>query len=238
MNENYYAGAYWGARKETAEQCAERAEILFGLLSRADPSFARWFRQGRSRKDALSRPIETTRTTLEKLVRQGKDRVVEELGFRFSAWNGASDDDATGLEVTCGGYSERVHNFCYFQLPKQGPNAERILTASVLSTMLRSMALSWEPAFAVATSPAHRDMVTASPKPGTFVAWITYLSARRGKVPPLPAPVHTEPVEDKGTLIVLTPERFTVRNPEHVAIAERVRELLEQGGLLKPLSST
>jgi hypothetical protein len=62
-----------------------------------------------------------------------------------------------------------------------------------------------------------------------------YLSARRGPVPPLPAPVRMEPVEDKGTLIVLTPERFTEANPEHVALAGRVSEMLDQAGLLKPV---
>ncbi|AEI62440.1 hypothetical protein LILAB_02575 [Corallococcus macrosporus] len=44
-------------------------------------------------------------------------------------------------------------------------------------------------------------------------------------------------MEDKGTLIVLTPERLTADNPEHVALAERVRELLDRAGLLKPLQA-
>jgi hypothetical protein len=52
--------------------------------------------------------------------------------------------------------------------------------------------------------------------------------------------VRIEPVEDKGTLIILTPERFTASNPEHVALAERVRELLDRAGLLtvKPAKSS
>ncbi|NRD66944.1 immunity 52 family protein, partial [Corallococcus exiguus] len=50
---------------------------------------------------------------------------------------------------------------------------------------------------------------------------------------PLPAPVRIEPVEDRGSLIILTPERFTVTNPDHVALARRVRELLAQAGLMR-----
>ena len=46
------------------------------------------------------------------------------------------------------------------------------------------------------------------------------------------APVRIEPVEDRGTLIILTPERFTVANPEHVALARRVRERLTRAGLM------
>jgi hypothetical protein len=58
-----------------------------------------------------------------------------------------------------------------------------------------------------------------------------YLSRQRGEVPPLPEPVRIEPVEDKGSLVILTPERFTVSNPAHVALADQVRDLLDRAGL-------
>ncbi|RKH25166.1 hypothetical protein D7V77_18650 [Corallococcus sp. CA041A] len=45
--------------------------------------------------------------------------------------------------------------------------------------------------------------------------------------------MRIEPVEDRGSLIILTPERFTVANPEHVALARQVRELLAQAGLMR-----
>jgi hypothetical protein len=80
-------------------------------------------------------------------------------------------------------------------------------------------------------SNAHLSM---SAKDDIYLGWMTYLSCQRGRVPPLPAPVRTEPVVDRGTLILLTPERFTVANPEHVALARRVRALLEPTGLLGP----
>jgi Immunity protein 52 len=120
-------------------------------------------------------------------------------------------------------------------LPTGGEARERLLTAPVLSRSLRAAALAWDPEWGIATSIAHRDMVSEFAVPGTFVGWVTYLSRNLGTVPPLPAPVQVEPVEDKGTLIVLTPERFTASNPEHVALAERVWELLDRAGVLKPV---
>jgi hypothetical protein len=48
-------------------------------------------------------------------------------------------------------------------------------------------------------------------------------------------PVCIEPVEDKGTLVILTPERFTASNPEHVALAARVHKLLDRAGMLRRL---
>jgi hypothetical protein len=97
------------------------------------------------------------------------------------------------------------------------------------------MALAWEPEWSIATSQVHRDEVLKLSKAGTFVGWVMYFARSRGTLPPLPAPVRTEPVGDKGTLVILTPERFTASNPEHVALAARVQELLVGSGLLKRL---
>jgi hypothetical protein len=240
VEETYYAGAYWGSRKESPEECARRAEILLAAVSKVDPSFSRWYQQGRSRKDALKRPIEPTRAALEKLIRRGRDRQFEDLGYSVWAWNGVCEDyEDCGFNFACGGYSEWVNNRCVFNLPGRGPNAERVLTTHVLTGLVRSLALAWEPGWGVAMSHTHRDM--AGPRRaqgGPHVAWVTYLARHRGPVPPLPAPVRIEPVEDKGTLIVLTPERFTAANPEHIELAQRVHELLDRAGLLGPLGAS
>ncbi|MGZ3459824.1 MAG: immunity 52 family protein [Archangium sp.] len=236
MVETYYTGAYWRLRRESPEECGRRAEAFFKALAPVDPSFSRWFKQGRSRREALKHRIEMDQSTLGKMFRRGKDRVVEELGFRISGWNGeSSDDEACGFYIVCGGYAENVGNMCLLHIPNGGgPNSERIRTAPVLTGVVRAMAVAWDPDDAIAMSHMHRDLIP-EPPPEALVGWVTYLSRRRGRVPPLPAPVRIEPVEDKGTLIVLTPERFTASNPEHLALARRVHELLDRAGLLGPL---
>lgn len=237
MSETYYAGAYWRARKESPEECGRRAEVFLTALSKVDPSFSQWFKQGNSRKEALKHRIELDRASLEKMFRRGMDRVVEELGFRISGWTGGDDYEASSFFITCGGHSEHVRNVCLIHLPSQGsghlgPIGERVLTAVVLTELVRAMAVAWEPDHAVANSSELSDLIQKDSKEDVVVSWVMYLSHCRGKVPPLPAPVRVEPVEDKGTLIVLTPERFTVNNPEHVALAARVRDLLDEAGLL------
>jgi hypothetical protein len=235
--ESYYAGAYWGARKETPEECARRAEVFLAAIAKLDPAFSRWFEGGRSRKDALKRPIEPSGEALEKRVRRGRDRQFEELGYSVWAWNGAPDDyDACGFNFNCGSYSEGQFNRCVVNLPTRGPNAERVLSVPVLTNLVRSMVLAWEPDSALATSSMLSDAVKPTGIADSFVGWIMYFPRSRGSVPPLPAPVRVEPVEDKGTLIVLTPERLTVDNPEHVELAQRVHELLDRAGLLQSLT--
>jgi hypothetical protein len=235
--ETYYTGAYWRLRKESPEECGRRAEAFFQALASVDPSLRSWFKQGRSRSEALKHRIETDQPTMEKMFRRGKLKPFDDLGFRISGWNGESrDDDACGFYITCGGYAEEVGNMCLLHLPNGGgPNAERVRTAPILTGVVRALAMAWDPDDAIATSSAHRDLISKKGEVGPVVGWVMYLSRRRGTVPPLPAPVHIERVEDKGTLLVLTPERFTASNPEHVALAERVRELLDRAGLLGPI---
>ncbi|RKG91194.1 hypothetical protein D7V97_41940 [Corallococcus sp. CA053C] len=127
-------------------------------------------------------------------------------------------------------------NVCVLSLPSKGENAGRILTAPVLTEVARSMALAWEPDWAVAMSEAYREMDDRQGKADIWLGWVTYLARHRGTVPPLPAPVRIESVGDQGTLIILTPERFTVANPEHIALARHVRELLARAGLMRPLT--
>ncbi|WP_163787318.1 Imm52 family immunity protein [Myxococcus vastator] len=90
---------------------------------------------------------------------------------------------------------------------------------------------------AVAMSSAHLQLVDTGDPAALRIGWVTYIARQRGKVPPLPAPVRIEPVDDEGALIVLTSERFTASNPDHVASAERVTELLDRAGLVRSVAA-
>jgi hypothetical protein len=110
-----------------------------------------------------------------------------------------------------------------------------MLSAPVLAGVMRAMAVAWEPDWALATADGLWEQLSGGSRIGCFLGWMTYFSGERGEVPALPAPVRVEPVGDKGTLVILTPERLTSSNPEHVALAWRVQMLLEERGLLKPV---
>ncbi|RUO90796.1 hypothetical protein D7Y11_23150 [Corallococcus sp. AB018] len=233
MNEKYYLGAYWPGRVEPAESYARRAEVFFRLLAPAEPTFNRWFEKAGSRADALRHPLVPGEESLLKLFKTKYRH--DEVGVSFSAWNGEPDGASTGVRLACGSTSDLLGDLCVMELPTGGEARERVLTAPVLSQALRAAALAWDPEWGIATSTAHRDRVSEFAVPGTFVGWVTYLSRRLGTVPPLPSPVHIELIEDKGTLIVMCPERFTVSNAEHIALAEQVQDQLNRAGLLKPI---
>ncbi|WP_233613261.1 MULTISPECIES: immunity 52 family protein [Corallococcus] len=238
--ETYYAGAYWGPRRESPEACAQRAAAFFNLLAACDPLLAHWNKipkpRGKGRKTPLMPP---DLPTLTEAFRRGVNRepggpAFEQLGLRVSAYNDGPPNEMVIVNMTCGSYSQRKSaNVCVLSLPSKGESAERLITASMLTKVTRSMALAWEPDWAVAMSETYRAMDGRQGQDDPWLGWVTYLARDRGTVPHLPAPVRIEPVEDKGTLIILTPERFTVANPEHIALARRVRELLAQAGLMR-----
>jgi len=235
--ETYYAGAYWGPRKESAEECARRTAHFLTLLAPADPCLAQWYKPARRLKDARKHPLMPPDIpTLTELFRRGVNRerggpVFEDLGLSF--WFGTGE--GADLRINCGDYAGSSPNHCVLDLPDRGPNVDRLVTAAVLTHVVRSMALAWEPDWAVAMSRDYRETFAEPRRGGTFVGWVTYLSRRRGVVPPLPAPARIELVEDRGTLVVLTPERFTASNPAHVELGQRVRELLDRARLMQPV---
>jgi hypothetical protein len=233
MEDTYYAGAYWRGRHESAEACAQRAEALFRLLGRCVPEWNRWHEAADTFEEARQLQHATDAEAFGKLFARKQNRIGD--GFRFWLWAGENPDETTLVHGFCGSSTPWQTSVCVLNPPSEGAIAERVVTAPGLAEVLRAMALAWEPEWAVATSDQHQELITKDTDPDTFVGWVMYFSRQRGSVPPLPAPVRVEPVEDKGTLVILTPERFSVSNPEHVALAARVQELLDSAGLLGPL---
>jgi hypothetical protein len=233
MREMYYAGSYWLARPESAQACARRAEHFFYLLGRCDPAWTYWCETAGSFEEARKRRFATDAANFQKLFAQKGSQLGD--GFTFHLWTGVNPEETSGVDGRCGSADLRLSSTCVLRPYKRGPAADQVLTAPIMAEVLRAMALAWEPEWGVATSEAHRDSVTETAKAGTFVGWVMYFSRLRGTVPPLPAPVRIEPVGEQGTLVILTPERFTASDPEHVALAARVHELLDRAGLLRPL---
>lgn len=243
MIETYYAGAYWAARRESASDCARRAQTFFHALARDDGFFAQWLIPPRSRKQG-PRPLALELSTLEDLFAQNRVHndeggIIEDLGFSLSVDNGMRpgkhQGDHSQLRISCGSHAEPITNVCLLSLPSTGPHRERVLTGHTLAAVLRAMALAWEPDWSVATSDTHREMMPKRAA-GTFVGWVMYFPRHRGPVPPLPEPVHVDLVEERGTLVTLTPERFTVSNPAHVELAAHVQHVLDRAGLLVPVT--
>ncbi len=233
--ELFQAGAHWAGRRESAEACARRVEMLFRQLGRCDPAYARWFEYAYSRKHSLQLPFEPNFETFLRFFERRKYRLAREV-FTFEAWTGQEQQGRGGmLSFVCGSNEPFYPNGCQLHLPREEPAASRVLTVSVLKEVVRAMVLAWEPDGCAVIPEGDRGAKKTMEDGGTCLGWLTYVSGRRGRVPSLPRPARAEPLADQGTLIILTPERFSLENPAHVSLAGRVRERLEKAGLLSPL---
>lgn len=237
MLEHNYMGAYWGARKETALECARRAELFFHMLARSDPSFTQWYRAGRGfPRELPGYPVRSVVEEWEKLFLQGRNRtdadkaIIEDLGFHAMVWN--AKKEPTRIDIQCGGYSPwGGPNVCLLHPTTESAVRERLLRVPVMAGVLTAMATAWDPDFALSSS---TEMVGRIQKRKweVRVGGVTYLSRRLGTLPPLPEFVRIAPVGELGWLLILSPEPMTAGNPEHVAFTAQVRDVLDQAGLI------
>lgn len=239
MTESYYAGIYWPARPESAEECARRTETFFQLLARCDHLFGRWYEQADSEEAALQRGFTPDYETLLRLYRT-EENPLGTAGFNFSAWTGHVDDGRGSMvRITCGDSSGAYPNCCVLHLPwpEIEPEGARVMTLPVVVNVLRAMVLAWEPVLGVVASDELRWALRPERDSRGFAGWLTYVSGERGEMPVPPLPIRTEPVEGQGSILVLTPERVSASNPEHLSLARRAQALLDANGLLRPVLS-
>ena len=100
--------AFWGDREVSRSAAAEAISAVLVGIRAVDPLLATWRKQGGSRAQALAQPmIDPGPDAVEaRLTVNRKDvgrEPIPELGFGFSAWNGASEPtDHAAVSATIG----------------------------------------------------------------------------------------------------------------------------------------
>ncbi|MEP4192596.1 MAG: Imm52 family immunity protein, partial [Sneathiella sp.] len=113
--DTYLAGAYWGPRKETVWECAERTSAFFKKLALLSDDLAHWRLRDRSKKQKAGSSIMDPNAMgqITEQIKSGTNRkdmgdkeVIPELGFRLGLWNGkSSTQEMLSLGIQCGAYS-------------------------------------------------------------------------------------------------------------------------------------
>jgi len=228
MNPHFFMGAYWPARKESIDQCADRVLEFLESLANCDRVFAKWYELGWTRKQAVERmtPV-LSREYILKTLEKGQNRtdvgneVIEEMGFDIGLWNGSEKTKSVGLHITCGLYwispneKSTLGNAVVLDLPddlgelQQADHAVKVLAAAVES---------WEPAWAGIMSldaMNKRGFNGASP----FVDWMVFVTQKIGQVA---APSVVYEVPNHGSIIVVQP---CPPSPDDPGALERIRKV-------------
>jgi hypothetical protein len=179
-------------------------------LADCDPILAKWYQVAGNRYLSRLRPVHwRNHAALLRIIRKGRHRrdigreVIERLGFTVDVWNGARDDRAVGLNITCGLHYVSpnprggLSNSVLIYLPRVLGRLER---PEVMSRVLEAVITHWEPERA---GVMRREGMEAREFDAryTFVDWMVYTPKRIDRVP---EPSVVVPVES-GTIIVVTP---------------------------------
>jgi hypothetical protein len=229
MNRRYFLGAYWPARKEAIEKCADRLFQFISNLSTCDSALEAWYEQGWSRKQALEKQAHIkSRNYLLDLLDRGRSRrdidksVVDDLGFSIGLWNGAATEEKeAGLGITCGLYTSNPNlgNCVTLDFPK---DLGELMQPERMAHVLSVVAESWEPDWAgVMSTDAMNAREFNARLP--FVDWMLYLSNKlMPQISALPQPVSVQRVEELGSILIVQGEPPDPTNLEHVRNVERI----------------
>lgn len=223
MNSRLILGAYWGARQEPLEICAEKLFNFITVIQDYHEVFAHWYRRGRSRADALGSEIDVeSLQELLAMLEAGQNRrdtdkgIIENLGFGLGMWNGAEPDMAASLDVRCGLFSKvaGLTNSLVLNFPKE---LGRLRDCEATGKLLAVAATFWDPDWAGIFSNEAMKSRDWELKP--FVDWIVYVPQKIASVPP---PSSLRHLEKGGSLIVVQPDPPILGNPDD---QKRIREI-------------
>lgn len=241
-SEEYLLRAFWSARAEPVDECAKRAADMFSLLAAVDPCLGCWMSPtGRGR--GLHRPVRPDEQLMRDEFAHGRSRrdsdgtAIEELGFRTHLSNGAvSESEGALLDIHCGAYTTALPapNSVEIRLPREGGAADRLLCFEGLTSVVRAVVLSWDPNWCrVSTRRALDILLEDEERNSHLVGWMTYLSSRYGRLPPVPDEYRVVQLEGYGSLIVIEGcKRFTGSEPAHIDAARRLAGILEDAHML------
>jgi hypothetical protein len=239
-----YIGAYWGPRQESAGQCAERMLACLTEFHGIGGVIASWYDKARNKRDANHRQEELQRPLhmwgdeeLVRLFEGGRNRrdldhsVIEELGFRATAWNwsepksASSSSETMKMTVTCGCYSHRVGNALVLDFPEVlGDRAEKESALKALMAVVRA----WEPDWAGLISRASRNARQFTPG-SPFVDWMIYLKQTNIDASELPSSASVVSVDGKGTIVITQDAPVDPSDQSHVQNVQAVESAILRG---------
>lgn len=231
----------WPAPREEAAQCAERGLRMMDALGKVDDCFKTW--SIFSRRKLI--PFEPGVPALEELMLGGRNwndeippRVIEDLGYSTGFHAGGTDlSRSIQFSVHCGEYAGVGLNLVNIEVRRGCPAAGRIVNAAKLGEVLSVLVQSWEPDWGSVRQMHPMHYGRLYPEYDGFdptAGWLTYLSAQRGAIPPLPATFQVTPVESLGNIVVATQEYFDPENEGHIEAIDELNRLLANAELLSP----
>lgn len=229
MEDSYYFGAYWRARRESTDLCAGRAALFLGRLSAMGGEHLKAWYQVESVDGNRERrtPVDASPAAIAAVMerdaeaQEGDAAVRADLGASLQVWADTGPAAALGVSITCGSCSRYLSNACVVRLPETGDMVRSLLDRDGARGLLDCMVECWNPDWAV-VAPTSYDPWRSAADDAISGGWMVYVNRYLAAVDGAAA-IETI---GRGTVIVCTSEKFDLRVPEHVARAHVVEQEL------------
>ena len=245
MLESLFLNARWRSRRESLDQCADRAWPFFRELAGLHELFGQWSKLGKTKHKALANKLSPESAEIRDLLAKGRNhydvdhRVIEDLGYSLYLWNCMDRPDAISLRISCGSYPPPhmpFPNECFIKLsPVQGASKSELARIDKLLAMAEVMVRHWDPDYICVST--HAVDESALPDRSEFTGvrpgWLTYISDKWGKVPALPEPYRLVPMGGAGQMVLIDGiEGATATNPECIELIRQLWNHLYAAGLV------
>lgn len=150
MNNSYFIGIYWGARKESIELCTNKLVATFNFLRQIDDSLSLWYKTSRPRKGELLLPIDTQDEKAVKiLLQKGQNcndirEKLEDLGYLIYLKSEKDFSKAHILSIKCGGSLNGVPNNVTLNIGKN-KSYVHLTSTNVLEKIFKEITKIWQP---------------------------------------------------------------------------------------------
>lgn len=215
----------------------KRVRRVIEILAVKDDRLSEWFLTGDTKQEARLYPVyeaDGAPTAAAIAVLKEEYRDEESLAKSISMWNGREQKkDGAALSLAFDN-SPLAHDFD-LSLGEEGPDASRLGDFESVSQVVAAIADAYAPAYVTAAPRKYSTRQVFDDKPG--VGWMIYLPQKITiqQVPEARAliPVKGEDGKQIGTIIVsVTDAVFSVDNPQHVEVANRIEIRLVDQDLL------
>jgi hypothetical protein len=208
MSGDLFLGLYWGARRESAKECAKKLLLCFEETAALSDLFSRWYEPtAQNSADECRELTRMSEDQLELLLQGQRNRrdsdksVIEELGFTCHAWNGAMAAHSVSMRLLCGAFSQYVTNCFTLTLPE---TCASLASTSLCVGLLASTVRIWHPDWGGIFSHRSRE---AKPRKRRvpYVDWIFYTSSSALDRHLLPESASVLPFSGNGLIIATQP---------------------------------
>jgi hypothetical protein len=228
--DDYRAGFFWGARKESLEACSQRVLATLEALHELDPVFDHWSEPMGEDAREIALEAEAIGRALSAGVNRGdvSGEPIPELGYTLLVCSGGRLAGQVSFKVMCGAYSKWNRNVCLVRLPRASTDAgARLLDRGQAVRLCEILVNCWDPDHGVVSSHGIDDALEIDEVPGT--GWMTYRSVRLGSIAQVDPPGTVVPIGGLGWIIIAMDQVPHAEDPTHLRNIQRVRDVLRRG---------